>query len=255
MIRRFQGRKTPISEFSHIKTDLAKKEQKLTTLNFKEQKSKFELEVNEIVTAKVDVMDITTAEIINEVNTTVTTHLESEPMKQIISSHALESFTKVSDSKALDIIKRIEDTAEDIMTEDGWIKQHIEEITMDAVMYQKDYLQDHINKIINSSSSYRLIKSLAKTACNRHAAMATQDFADVTDEYFDNNNDDNESDNQGDIERKKTKNMFTQARKQADEFVEEEKDATELVEEKSLQQKHDFLISKNITKFEVKPMI
>ena len=203
------------------------------------------------MTTQVDVMDMTAAEIVNEITTAVTTHLESEPMKRIISSNALESFTKVCDSKTPEIIKRIEDTAKDIMTKDDWIKRHVEGIALDAVTYQKDHLQDHVNKIINSSSSHRLIESLAKTACIGHAATATKDFAEVTDEDFDDDDDDKKNNTSEDIRRKTTKSMFTQAH----DYVDEEKEAADLAEAKSQQQKHDFLISKNITKFEVKPMI
>ena len=76
-----------------------KKEQVLATEDLQKQTSNFKSEVNEIMTTQVDVMDMTAAEIVNEITTAVTTHLESEPMKRIISSNALESFTKVCDSK------------------------------------------------------------------------------------------------------------------------------------------------------------
>lgn len=68
------------------------------------------------------------------------------------------------------IIVYLENTAKDILTEDKWIQQHIQAIATDAVAYQKETLQEHVDKIINSKTSQRLIERVAKTACVGSAA-------------------------------------------------------------------------------------
>lgn len=66
------------------------------------------------------------------------------------------------------------------MTEDKWIQRHIQAISTDAVAYQNETLQEHVDKIINLKSSQSLIERIAKTVCVGFAALANNDFANVT---------------------------------------------------------------------------
>ena len=59
-------------------------------------------------------------------------------MKRVISSNTLDSVTKISDAKTPAMIRNLEETARDILTEDKWITKHIQAVATDAVAYQKD---------------------------------------------------------------------------------------------------------------------
>ena len=153
----------------------------------------FERDLNKITTSKVDAIDMVAAVIGDELEMAVTTHLNLEPMKRIISSNALESFNLICDSKTPEIIQRVESTAKAILADDIWLKTHCEAIALGAVTFEKYNLLGLVNTIVNSNTTHRLIDTLAKTACNGYAAMATTDFAD---EEYDNDRAEDTNDNQ-----------------------------------------------------------
>ena len=49
-------------------------------------------------------------------------------------------------------------------------------------MIEKQNIQELVTQTVHSSATQRVIDGLAKTACNRHAAAATNDFKEVINE-------------------------------------------------------------------------
>ena len=123
-------------------------------------------------------MELAADDIRHDVDAEVTKHLNSESMKQVISSNALDSFTKICDAKTLAMIEKLEETARDIRTEAKWITKYIQAVAMNAVANQKDNVQKLMKWQINSKLSQNLINRLAKEACNCQALVSVNGFAD-----------------------------------------------------------------------------
>ena len=84
-----------------------------------------------------DEIDLSAVTIKEEIETAVERHLTSEPMKDIISANALESFSTICDSKSSDIVDRIEATTKAILKDDIWLKQHVESIAALTTVIKK----------------------------------------------------------------------------------------------------------------------
>ena len=103
----------------------------------------------------------------NNVDTSITKLLNSELMKQVISSNALESFNKICNVKTPAMIKKLEGTARDILIEGKWITNYIQAVATDAVAYQKNDVQRLMERHINLKPTQNLINCMAKEACNK----------------------------------------------------------------------------------------
>ena len=60
-----------------------------------------------------------------EIETAVERHLTQEPMKDIISANALESFTTICDSKTPENVDIISVMTKDVLQDDIWLKTHV----------------------------------------------------------------------------------------------------------------------------------
>ena len=200
---------------------------------------------------EIKVQAVTTKE---EIATAVERHLTSESMIGIISENALDAFNSICDSKAPDIVDRIDATAKTVLKEDPWLKIHVEAIATKITSTEKSKVQEMVNQTVHSTATQRVIDGLAKTACNRHAAVATKNFKEVINE--EDMTDATQTDNEeGAADATRTANhpAFADARRKAAEGQTEEEE-TELDEEaargkKKTQKATEYVIFKSLNKF------
>ena len=157
-----------------------------TALNeFNSRTTKFHHDTKSIAKGACEKIDIAAASIMNEVKKTVETHLQSEPIKRVISANALASFTDVCDSKAPDIVERVNATAKEVIQNDTWLKEHVQSIAACTVVYDKMNVQQLVESTVRSSKTKKIISAIAKTACIGHAAAADKAFSDTISEDTD----------------------------------------------------------------------
>ena len=121
-------------------------------------------------------MELAADNVRHDIDTEVTKHLNSESMKQVISSNAVDSFTKICDAKTPAMIDKLEEIARDILIEDKWITKDIKAVITDVVEYQKENVQKLMEQQINSNLTQNLIYQLANEACNRQAPIILTDL-------------------------------------------------------------------------------
>lgn len=83
----------------------SKRQQEQRISNIKKQKFKFDHDSHQLSLSKVDAIELAVEDIMNNVNSSVTKNLNSDLMKRVISSNALQSFTKVCNVKTSDVIE------------------------------------------------------------------------------------------------------------------------------------------------------
>ena len=93
-------------------------------------------------------MEQAAIDIISDVDTAVSAHFNTESMQTTLKTQAMEVFTKICDEKNPEMINRLEGTAKEILTNDVWVTKHIQAIATEAVAYQKENLNDHINNLL-----------------------------------------------------------------------------------------------------------
>ena len=182
-------------------------------------------------------MEKAAIEITSDVDSAVSAHFDTSSMQTTLKTQAEEVFTKFCDEQNPEMINRLEGTAKEILTNDVWVTKHIQAIATDAVAYQKENLNDHINNLVKSNQVHKLITDLARTACIGHAAAASDSFA-TTKEEEDNNGNNNGQKNE------EVKTMFKDAHFNM-------KGEVDIADKKLLQERTN-MISKNLNKFEVK---
>ena len=182
---------------------------------------------------KIDIA-VAAATIIDAVEETVMTYCNSKAMTRVISSNMLEVFTVTYDFKTLDIVQWLADITTEISREELWLKTHVESIVLGTVEFEKNNLQELVNTVVLSSTIQCIIDSLVKTACNRHATKATNDFAEIINE--ENNKEESNNAKEEDLDGSKIKKLLSEkAKQQADEEKEEKIDKTEFAEKKTQQ--------------------
>ena len=117
--------------------------------------------------------------IIDKIEEIVTIHLNSEPMKQVISSNALELFNMTCCFKPHDIDPQFEETSKEILIEEPWLETHVKLITLATIAFDKVCFQELVNMVIHSSTTQSIIGNLEKAACNRHTTKATHNFTEI----------------------------------------------------------------------------
>ena len=155
-------------------------------MEFEQQSLEFAEEVHRIATSKVEDMEMAAIAITSDVDSAVSAHFDTSSMQTTLKTQAEEVFTKFCDKQNPEMINRLEGTAKEILTNDVWVTKHIQAIATDAVAYQKENLNDHINNLVKPNQVHKLITDLARTACIGHAAAAVDSFA-TTKEEEDNN--------------------------------------------------------------------
>ena len=186
---------------------------------------------------KVEDMKQAAIDIISDVDTAVWVHFNTESMRTTLKTQAMESFIKICDEKNPEMIDRLEGTAKEILTNDVWVTKHIQAIATEAVAYQKENLNNHVNKLIKSNQVHKLITDLAWTACIEHTAAAVNSFAKTKEDDEDNGNNKIKKDEEVNA-------IFKEAHFNLKGEVE--------TADKKLHQERTNMISKNLNKFEVK---
>ena len=168
-------------------------------------------------------------------------------MKDIISDNVLVSFTTVYDSKSPEIVDRIGETAKSMLTDDVWLKSHVEHIVDKTTAFEKGNMQALVNAVVHSTTTRRIIKGYSRTTCNMYVASATKDFSNIISEE-----DEAEKERRVKITKAVHNHQFAEAVKRATAEEEEiELDEEAEKENEKLKLTQDILLYKNIRKFEV----
>ena len=115
-----------------------------------------------IVKEACDEIDIVAITIKDELEETVENHLQSEPMKRVISSNALNYFTKICDSNAPNVAEKVEATAKEILESDTWLKEYVQTIAAHTVVYDKLNVQALVDSTVQSSDTKKAFTSWQK---------------------------------------------------------------------------------------------
>ena len=115
---------------------------------FNSQTTKFQYNTNLIVKEACDKIDIAAVTIKDELEETVENHLQSEPMKRVISSNALNCFTKICDSNVPNVVEKVEATAKEILESDTWLKEYVQTIAARTVVYDKLNVQALVDSTV-----------------------------------------------------------------------------------------------------------
>ena len=106
---------------------------------FNTQRKQFQHDAKEIAKEACDEIDIAATTVREELEVSVETHLNSESMKRVLSSNALDCFTEICDSNSPKIVEKVEATARTILERDTWIHEHVRTIAADAAVYDKSF--------------------------------------------------------------------------------------------------------------------